>query len=78
MSKMRYVPNPTKIKVVGLGGAGCNAISRMVREQIRGIDFIAMNTDNAHLQITEAPVRIKLGEKTTHGLGSGGDPDLGR
>ncbi len=78
MSRMHYVASPTKIKVVGLGGAGCNAISRMVREQIRGVEFIAMNTDTAHLQITEAPVRITLGAFATHGLGSGGDPDLGR
>jgi len=78
MSKTSYVPSPAKIKVVGMGGAGCNAITRMVREQIRGVEFIAMNTDSAHLEITEAPVRISLGEKLTRGLGAGGDHNIGR
>ena len=77
MSKTNFVPVGANIKVVGLGGAGCNAITRMVREQIRGVEFIAMNTDSAHLEITEAPVRILLGEKLTHGLGAGGDPNVG-
>jgi cell division protein FtsZ len=78
MSKTSYVPSPAKIKVIGMGGAGCNAITRMVREQIRGVEFIAMNTDSAHLEITEAPVRIALGEKLTRGLGAGGDHNVGR
>jgi cell division protein FtsZ len=78
MSKTSYVPSPAKIKVIGMGGAGCNAITRMVREQIRGVEFIAMNTDSAHLEITEAPVRISLGEKLTRGLGAGGDHNVGR
>ena len=78
MSKTSYVPSPAKIKVIGMGGAGCNAITRMVREQIRGVEFIAMNTDAAHLEITEAPVRIALGEKLTRGLGAGGDHNIGR
>ncbi len=78
MSKTSYVPSPAKIKVIGMGGAGCNAITRMVREQIRGVEFIAMNTDSAHLEITEAPMRIALGEKLTRGLGAGGDHNVGR
>ncbi|HEX7475437.1 MAG TPA: cell division protein FtsZ [Dehalococcoidales bacterium] len=78
MSKTSYVPSGAKIKVIGIGGAGCNAITRMVREQIRGVEFIAMNTDAAHLEITEAPVRISLGEKLTRGLGAGGDQNVGR
>ena len=78
MAKTSYVPSPAKIKVVGMGGAGCNAITRMVREQIRGVEFIAMNTDIQHLEITEAPVRIALGEKLTRGLGAGGDNNVGR
>jgi len=78
MSKTSYVPSPARIKVVGMGGAGCNAITRMVREQIRGVEFIAMNTDSAHLEITEAPIRIALGEKLTRGLGAGGDHNVGR
>lgn len=78
MAKAFHVPNPIKIKVVGLGGAGCNAITRMVREHIGGVEFIAMNTDVQQLEMTEAPVRIALGQKLTRGLGAGGDHNLGR
>ncbi|OGN89084.1 MAG: cell division protein FtsZ [Chloroflexi bacterium RBG_13_46_14] len=78
MSKTSYVPSPAKIKVIGLGGAGCNAVTHMVREQIKGIEFIAMNTDTQHLEITEAASRIQLGERTSRGLGVGGDHLLGQ
>lgn len=78
MAKTSYVPQPANIKVVGTGGAGCNAITRMVREQIRGVDFIAMNTDAQALAITEASMRIQIGEKVTRGLGAGGDSMVGR
>jgi len=78
MSKASYVPSGANIKVIGLGGAGCNAITRMVREQIRGVEFIAMNTDAQHLAVTEAAVRIQLGEQSTRGLGAGGDHIVGR
>src|SRR5512137_659009 len=78
MSKSIFISNPARIKVVGMGGAGCNAITRMVREQIHGVEFIALNTDAAHLEITEAPVRIALGAKLTRGLGAGGDHTVGR
>ena len=78
MAKTSYVPSGAKIKVCGLGGAGCNAITRMVREQIRGVEFIAMNTDAQALAITEAAIRIQLGERITRGLGAGGDRTMGR
>jgi cell division protein FtsZ len=78
MAKTSFVPNPAKIKVIGLGGGGCNAITRMVREEIQGVEFIAMNTDAQALAITEAPIRIQLGEKLTRGLGVGGDHNLGQ
>jgi len=78
MSRAAYVPSPAKIKVIGLGGSGCNAITRMVREQIRGVEFIAMNTDAQQLEIVEAPIRIQLGERCTRGLGAGGDWTMGR
>jgi len=78
MAKTSYVPSGAKIKVIGLGGAGCNAITRMVREQIRGVEFIGMNTDAQALAITEAPTRIQLGERLTRGLGAGGDHTIGR
>lgn len=78
MAKTSYVPSGARIKVIGLGGAGCNAVTRMVREQIRGVEFIAMNTDSQHLAVTEAAVRIQLGERITRGLGAGGDHIMGR
>jgi cell division protein FtsZ len=78
MLQKNNVPNPVRIKVVGIGGGGCNAINRMVREQIRDVEFVAMNTDVQHLGITEARVRIALGETLTHGSGAGGDHNAGR
>ena len=78
MAKTSFVPNPAKIKVIGLGGGGCNAVTRMVREEIQGVEFIAMNTDAQALAITEAPTRIQLGEKLTRGLGVGGDHAMGQ
>jgi cell division protein FtsZ len=78
MARTSFVPNPAKIKVFGLGGGGCNAVTRMVREEIQGVEFIAMNTDAQALAITEAPIRIQLGEKLTRGLGVGGDHNMGR
>jgi cell division protein FtsZ len=78
MANSRFVPNGAKIKVVGMGGSGCNAITRMVREQLHGVEFIAMNTDAQALEITEANVRIQLGPKRTGGLGAGGDNNVGR
>ena len=73
MARSTFAPNPVKIKVIGLGGGGCNAVTRMVRQDIKGVDFIAMNTDAQALAITEAPLRIQLGDKLVRGLGVGGD-----
>ena len=78
MAKSGFVPSPARIKVIGLGGSGCNAVTRMVREQIRGVEFIAMNTDAQQLEVTEAPIRIQIGERLTRGLGAGGDNTIGR
>ena len=78
MAKAAFNPSPARIKVIGLGGGGCNAITRMVREQIRGVEFIGMNTDAQALSITEAPIRVQLGEKLTRGLGVGGDHNAGQ
>jgi len=78
MAKTSFVPNPAKIKVIGLGGGGCNAISRMVQEAIQGVDFIGVNTDAQALLLTEAPTRIQIGQKLTRGLGVGGDHAKGR
>ncbi len=78
MAKTSFVPNPARIKVIGLGGGGCNAVTRMVREEIQGVEFIAMNTDAQALAITEAPTRIQLGERLTKGLGVGGNHAMGQ
>ncbi|MGI2336671.1 MAG: cell division protein FtsZ [Dehalogenimonas sp.] len=78
MAKTSFVPNPARIKVFGCGGGGCNAVTRMVREEIQGVEFIALNTDAQALAITEAPVRVQLGEKVTRGLGAGGDHTMGQ
>lgn len=78
MAKTSYVPSGAQIKVIGMGGGGCNAITRMVREQIRGVEFIAMNTDAQALAVTEAALRIQLGERLTRGLGAGGDHRVGQ
>jgi cell division protein FtsZ len=78
MTKTSYVPSSAKIKVIGVGGGGCNAVTRMVREQIHGVEFIAMNTDAKHLLVTEATIRLQLGERSTRGLGAGGDYKAGQ
>jgi len=78
MAKTSFAPNPARIRVIGLGGGGCNAITRMVREEIQGVEFIAMNTDAQALALTEAPTRFQLGEKLSRGLGVGGDHALGQ
>lgn len=66
------------IKVVGVGGGGCNAIDRMIEEGLQGVDFIAVNTDAQALMLSKALTRVRIGEKLTRGLGSGGDPETGR
>ena len=78
MAKASFAINPAKIKVIGLGGGGCNAITRMVQEEIQGVEFIAMNTDAQAMALTEAPTRVQLGERLTKGLGVGGDAALGQ
>ena len=78
MSKTNFVPTGAKIKVIGLGGAGCNAVTRMVREQIRGVEFIAMNTDAQQLAVVEASLRLQLGERLCKGQGAGGEPTNGQ
>ena len=66
------------IKVVGVGGGGCNAVSRMMGERTPGVQLVAVNTDGQALAGTEAHVRIRIGEKLTKGLGVGGDPGKGQ
>jgi len=67
-----------RIKVIGVGGGGSNAVNRMMEAGIQGVEFIAANTDAQALTLSKAPVRVRLGEKLTRGLGAGGDPEVGR
>src|SRR4030043_2094421 len=67
-----------QIKVVGVGGGGCNAVERMIKEGLQGVEFIAINTDAQALMLSSAPTRVRIGEKLTRGLGSGGNPEQGR
>lgn len=66
-----------KIKVIGVGGGGNNAVNRMVEHGVRGIDFIALNTDRQALYSSKAEIKLQLGEKLTRGLGAGANPDIG-
>ena len=66
------------IKVVGVGGAGLNAVNRMIDAGISQVEFIAVNTDMQQLRTSDAPVKIHIGRELTQGLGSGADPDVGR
>jgi cell division protein FtsZ len=66
------------IRVVGVGGAGLNALDRMIDAGITGVEFVAVNTDIQQLQMSDAPVKIHIGRELTSGLGSGADPDIGR
>ncbi len=69
---------PAKIKVVGIGGGGGNAVNRMVASKLSGIEFIAANTDLQALRRCEAETKLQFGQKITRGLGAGADPDIGR
>ncbi len=68
---------PLTIKVVGVGGAGQNAVDRMIDEGLTGVDFIAVNTNQQALALSKAPVRVRIGDKVTHGLVAGSNPEQG-
>ena len=70
--------NFAAIKVVGVGGAGTNAVNRMVDSGLKGVEFIAVNTDSQALALCQAPNKIQIGEKLTKGLGAGANPDVGQ
>src|ERR1700719_4013777 len=67
-----------RIKVIGVGGGGSNAVSRMIRAKVEGVEFIAANTDLQALKLSQAPVKLQLGGKLTKGLGAGANPEVGR
>src|SRR6201995_3169682 len=70
--------NGAKIKVIGAGGGGCNAVNRMIRAKVEGVEFITANTDLQALKLSQAPLKIQLGAKLTKGLGAGANPETGR
>jgi len=72
------VPRGARIKVIGVGGGGGNAVNRMIAAHMEGVEFIAANTDRQALQLSSAPVKLQLGVKLTSGLGAGANPDIGR
>ena len=70
--------NSAKIKVIGVGGGGGNAVNRMIESALEGIEFVVANTDLQALKLSRAPVKIQLGVKLTNGLGAGANPEVGR
>ena len=70
--------NVARIKVIGVGGAGCNAVNRMIASGLMGVEFWAINTDAQALEASVAPKRLQLGQKLTRGLGAGGNPAIGQ
>jgi len=78
MPEPNEMENFAQIKVVGVGGGGSNAVNRMIQANIRGVEFIAVNTDAQALLLSQAPRKLRIGDKLTKGLGVGGDPTLGQ
>ena len=74
----RTLEGNARIKVVGIGGGGSNAVNRMIRSKLRGVEFIAINTDLQALAHSEAQTKMNIGKKLTRGLGAGGNPTIGR
>ena len=66
-----------RLMVMGVGGAGCNAINRMIDENVSDVEFVAVNTDRQALLLSKAASKIQIGEKITRGLGAGANPDIG-
>ncbi|HEX7541861.1 MAG TPA: cell division protein FtsZ [Anaerolineales bacterium] len=77
-AKKNQIETFARIKVVGVGGGGSNAVNRMIEEGIQGVEFVAINTDAQALMLAKAPTRVRIGNKLTRGLGAGGNPEIGR
>ena len=73
MQSMNQPESFARIKVIGVGGGGCNAVDRMIEEGLQGVEFVAVNTDAQALMLSKASTRVRIGDKLTRGLGSGGD-----
>ncbi|MBQ7525131.1 MAG: cell division protein FtsZ, partial [Abditibacteriota bacterium] len=67
-----------KIKVIGVGGGGMNAVNRMIEDGVKGVEFIVMNTDAQVLNLSQVEQKLQLGENLTRGLGAGGNPEVGK
>src|SRR5688500_1906267 len=78
MSALPNVEAFAQIKVIGVGGGGSNAVDRMIESEVRGVEFITINTDAQALLRSQAPVRIRIGARVTRGLGAGGNPSVGQ
>lgn len=78
MPQSSDLENFANIKVVGVGGSGGSALTRMINSKLRGVEFVAVNTDAQALAHNEAPIKIQIGKDTTRGLGAGADPEVGR
>ncbi len=79
MNNPNMIPDSfAKIKVIGVGGGGSNAVNRMIEEGMGGVEFCAINTDAQALLLSNAPRRVRIGEKITRGLGAGGNPEVGQ
>ena len=77
-NELNYMMDGTAtIKVIGVGGAGNNAVNRMIEAGIKNVEFIAVNTDRQALNLSKANSKIQIGEKLTRGLGAGANPDIG-
>src|SRR5436853_166261 len=70
--------SPAVIRVIGVGGGGCNAVNRMIAAGVKGVDYAACNTDLQALRRTLASTKLQIGSRLTKGLGAGADPDVGR
>ena len=78
MNQLPPADGLAQIKVIGVGGGGCNAVNRMYRQRVPGVEYLAVNTDTQHLLRLDVPIKIRIGDKLTRGLGVGGDPEIGR
>lgn len=78
MQRAPELENFARIRVVGVGGGGSNAVNRMIEARVSGVDFVVVNTDSQALLLSDAPTRVHIGEKSTRGLGAGGDPEVGK
>ena len=78
MDQFEQSKQAAKIRVVGVGGAGCNAVNTMIASGLERVDFIALNTDVQALAANKAPIRMQIGKELTRGLGAGANPEMGR